>query len=60
MITLISILAIFTMLIAWVLFEIAFDDIDSCNHEHFAEYRSRKVKQCIDCGLEVSIDATNW
>ena len=24
-----------------------------CKHEFFAEYRSRKVKQCIDCGLEI-------
>jgi hypothetical protein len=31
-----------------------------CKHTHFAQFRSRKIKQCIDCGLEVSIDATNW
>jgi hypothetical protein len=31
-----------------------------CKHTHFAEYRGSKKKQCIDCGLEVSIDATNW
>jgi hypothetical protein len=26
---------------------------NDCKHTHFAEYRSRKIKQCIDCGFEV-------
>ena len=31
-----------------------------CKHTHFAEFRSLKIKRCIDCGLEVDIDATTW
>jgi hypothetical protein len=31
-----------------------------CKHTHFAEFRSRGIKKCIDCGLEVDIDATTW
>jgi hypothetical protein len=29
----------------------------NCNHTHFAEYRSRGIKRCVDCGLELRIDA---
>jgi hypothetical protein len=32
----------------------------NCNHTHFAEFRSLKIKRCIDCGLEVDVNATDW
>jgi CHASE1-domain containing sensor protein len=28
------------------------DSQSRCKHEYLAEFRSRKVKQCIDCGKE--------
>ena len=27
-----------------------------CKHTHFVEYRSRKIKKCVDCGFEVDLD----
>ena len=56
----IFLLVLLVVFIAAVIAELSMVQMEKCEHEHFAEYRSRKIKQCIDCGLEVSIDATNW
>jgi hypothetical protein len=48
------------LLSGFILFFVLYNMRAECKHTHFAQFRSRKIKQCIDCGLEVSIDATNW
>ena len=57
----ISIILISLIILAFIFYSV--EEIvkeNECTQHTFTHFRSHKIKRCIDCGLEVNIDATNW
>ena len=55
-----TVIALMLFLVIYFFMDCDSEESEVCEHTHFAEFRSVKMKKRLDCGLEKNIHATNW